>query len=241
VLRTFFVFNELPLTDYAAIAAGWSDYSGGYVCQPNLGIPFSAPGGLGPHSPVLVYYTSGGQIAGVGIMHYGDPLDSLLQFWEPFNGSYILHVSFRSGNQICSGKTYPEPIGTQAVINQDGVAWPVPLNVTAATAAQWTPGGCITKMGTHWIYDLVEHPNLSFKANNTIPLLPMFNGDTGLLSAFLVSTPVYQSVEPFGMWEGPFPPILWCKNFAPGYCTWDETFTTTMHFMLTNPDNNQCS
>jgi len=231
--RTFLVFSPIPLNSTDADAEGWAAEGG---CDNNLGTQYTMDG-----SPIVVYYTAAGQIAGVGITTQDQPPQPLIgSYWKPYGSGYEVTVSFRNSSLMCSGDMSEDAIGDQLVINQDTVAQNIPLNVDSATAAQWTPGHCISKMGTHWAYDLATHPVLTHEVENLVPIIPMYNPETNDVSAFLVHINHIEKVEPFGIWEGPFIPSLFCYNFCDP-CTWDATFISTMHFMLTDPDLNVCT
>src|SRR5690349_8967024 len=67
-------------------------------------------------------------------------------------------------------------------------------------------------MGTHWSYDLVASPGISWKSQNLFPLVTMYNEQAkGILSAFFITTPKLQYSEPLGPWEGPIPSFLMCQ------------------------------
>jgi len=225
--RTFLVYHSLPLNTTEATKNGWANQWS--TCDPDLGYAYVAKEGYSVGNPIVMYYTAAGQLAGVGIIHFGAPLSSHLKFWTPLNGSsdYILNVHFRPSLVVCSKTPQKELIGTQFVINQDSLKLSVPLTDKDAATAHWTVGNCLPGMGTHWAYDLVTAPTLSWKAEQTVPLLPMYFN--GTISAFLVDTATFQDIEPIGVWEGPFISSLFCKNLCKG-CEWSSGLTSTLHF-----------
>jgi len=232
--RTFLIFHALPLNTTDASEDDWISEGG---CSSTLGIQYTSSG-----SPIVLYFTAGDQIAGVGLTIQDSPPDSLVpSYWKPQDsGGYEITLSFRNSSMMCSGYTSDDEVGDQLVINQDSTALNIPLNTDDATSQEWTPGHCINEMGTHWAYDTQTHPVLSHQVGNLVPVLPMYNDNTGLLSAFLIHINHIEKVEPFGNWEGPFASFLFCSgNFCPP-CSWDVTFFSTLHFMLTDPSLNQC-
>lgn len=240
--RTFLLFHDLPLTTKDAASGGWE--SQWDSCDPNLGFAYTGKGGFSVGNPIVMYYTAAGQVAGVGIVHFGAPLASQTRFWQPLNDStndnitYIMNVHFRAPAVVCSKQAQSEVIGTQVVINQGALNFNVPLRDDDAVLAKWTAGNCISGMGTHWAYDLISAPKLSYKAEQTVPLFPMYFN--GTISAFLVDTATFQDIEPVGVWEGPFLPSLFCKNLCKA-CDWDSKLTSTLHFLLTDHSTLSCT
>jgi len=113
-----------------------------------------------------------------------------------------------------------------------------------AAKQTWSPGGCISDMGKHWSYDLSTHPTESWKLDSLVPIMPMYNNATGNLSAVLVNSPVVQSSEPFGIFEGPIPGPLMCYNWCSDGCLIGEVglhlLWSTLHFFFTDPQLNHC-
>jgi len=245
--RTFLVFSPIPLTMDAAVSAGWTNYISN--CNSNLGLAYSVPsGGPSKDEPITAFYTSGGQIAGVGVTIWTDPPQTLSDYWAPLKGSsggYTVTVSFRDASTgiMCSGQNDSSlAFGDRLVIGQGSLDFIVPNTRDEAFTAEFTRGGCITWMGRHFGYDLQAHPEMSWLTQNLIPIMPMYNEDTAAVSAFLVNVPNWQDTEPVGDWEGPFPNSLWCKNYCNSTCpTYNAKTWSTIHFMLTDPENNSCA
>jgi len=243
--RTAILYSSLPMTVKEAVSAGWTRFTD---CDENLGIGYThSSGGTAPSktNPITVYFTAGGQIAGIAMEHFGLPLSSLSQYWIPSsNGNFRINVSFRSNSQgLCrAGRMFPEVLGTQLVVNQGNGSWALPLNETAATQAQWTKGGCIGDMGTHWSLDLSTAPKMSWLSSNLFPVVTMYNEQaTGApLSAFFITTPHLQYSEPLGPWEGPIPEFLMCYNWCDSDCSWDVSAFNTLHFYVDNHKLNTC-
>jgi len=209
---------------------------------PNFGIPYSSEGTPSEGSPIIIYYTSGGQIAGVALEHYSDPIKTLEKFWIPqSDGNFRLSVSFRPTAGLCDGTTFDETIGTQVVINQGTQNIQVPLTSTDAAAAEYTNGSCIGGMGRHWAYDLSSAPVMSWKSANLQPIVAMYNEESGDLSAFFFTTPIIQTTFPFGPWEGPLTYFLMCENWCDSSCTWDVNWWSTLHFFISDPALNDCT
>ncbi len=64
---------------------------------------------------------------------------------------------------MCSGESSDLPVGDRLVVNAKGIAHSLPLTEEEATEGAWTTGSCIETMGTHYFYDLVSHPKMSWE------------------------------------------------------------------------------
>jgi len=127
------------------------------------------------------------------------------------------------------------------VIDQGSVDLAIPLNESSAQDEEWTKGGCIEGMGTHWSYDLTTAPQMSWKSKNLLPVVPMYNEqDNSVISAIFITTPKLQYSEPVGPWEGPLPSSLMCDNWCDSNCTWDVYFWNTLHFYFDDYNLNTC-
>jgi len=239
LVHTALLYKVLPLTVDEAIQSGYSNYTD---CNPYVGIAYSAEtGGPTEGYPITVYFTSGGQIAGIGMTHYGQPAFGLENYWiEQADGTFLITVSFRDPKGICNGYTYEELVGDRVVINQNGgeVDYNFPLTSEEATQQSFTQGGCINSMGIHWSLDLSTAPVMSWNASNFMPVVAMYN--QGVISAFFITTPNLQYGEPFGPWEGPIPSFLMCRNWCDDSCSWNVNFWSVLHFFLTDPSLNNC-
>jgi len=238
LLRTAIIYSALPLSTDEATQDGWSQIDG--FCDPNLGIAYAVNGEYGKTNPVIVYFTSAGQITGIAVVHYGDPAPGLGDYWLPQpDGTYFINVSFRPSYDPCSGQLYDETLGSMLLINQNGINKSVPLTSDDAAAQSYTQGACLSNMGTHWEYDLESAPVMSWNVSNLQPLVAMYNGD-GMLSAFFITTVNLQVPEPFGDWEGPLVGPLMCLNWCDSDCSWGFNLFNTMHFYVTDHNLNTC-
>jgi len=108
IWRTFLVFAPLPLNVDDAENNDW--YTSNSSCDNNLGIRYQQDG-----LPVVLYFTLGGQVSGLGIIRNDKPVYTLIpDFWKPLNdtGHYEITLSFRNANSgiMCSGNTAQEVI-----------------------------------------------------------------------------------------------------------------------------------
>eukprot|EP01102_Stenamoeba_stenopodia_P002576 TRINITY_DN12433_c0_g1_i2.p1 TRINITY_DN12433_c0_g1~~TRINITY_DN12433_c0_g1_i2.p1 ORF type:complete len:298 (-),score=61.26 TRINITY_DN12433_c0_g1_i2:141-995(-) len=241
--RTFLLFKNQPLNASAAISQGWEAYTD---CDENYGIAYAyeqeAPSQS--NSPIL-YFTSAGQIAGIGERVWGNPPASLIPaFWRPvedLENAYDITVSFRNSSLMCTDAYDNEHIlGDQLTINGN---FDIPLTMTSAEQAGWLMGNCIDKMGIHHSYDLNAPGSSTWNVSSLVPVMPMYHPDTDEITAVLFLMPDLQYVEPLGDWEGPFIPSVFCKNWCSnsGCEFYDVDVFTTMHWMFKDPDLNTCT
>jgi len=241
IARTFLIFKGLPLNVTAATANNhWAPITGN--CEPNFGIAYEDSNGYGTSNPIIMYYTPAGQVSAMGLIHSGAPLSTLTDWWrgnDIDDTYYIMRVSFRDPSVICSNQLSDLVIGDRVVVNQGTLNFNVPVLEADANSQQWTLGNCIGGMGNHWFYDLLAHPNVTYRAEQTAPVVPMYF--QGQISAFFFETTTKQWAEPIGCWEGPFIPTFFCKNFCGSGCTWDQTWTNTLHFLLRDHSQISCA
>lgn len=236
--RAYTVYAEQPITISDAIAQGYQPLNS--TCDPLRGIAFGISGTAAEHTPVILYFTSGGQIAGVGTYIFGSVETSLLQsgfFEQTGYDVYHISVAFRNATMMCSDQTDPgNKLGDRLVVMPHKVNLQLPLTVTEAAAMKYHRGSCFSGMGTHWFLDLLTAPNMSWQSANLSPVVVMFDESSGLINAiFFASSTVQQSLLPpaANEWEPiPLPNILMCKNFCdPSTCTFSGTYAwSTMHF-----------
>jgi len=237
--RTFGIYAALPMNSYDAINQGWTNYTD---CDPNLGVGFSySSGGPDQLNPITLYMSAGGQIAGLSNTHYGQPDND---YWlATDDGNWILSISFRPNDaNLCDPEyKYNEPLGVQVVLNQGSEpSIAIPLDEQDAISADFTEGGCIGNMGTHWSLDLATAPYMSWVAANLLPIMPMYHN--GQIDAVLFNTPNVQvGSEPLGPWEPPLVEALMCYNWCNDTCTWSNDWWNTMHIFFTDYTQNTCA
>eukprot|EP01031_Cornospumella_fuschlensis_P030228 gene30228-36531_t len=246
--KTFVHTRELPTTVEGAKDAGFKQVA---PCNANLGILYAQDSsGATEDHPLSLYFTSGGQIAGVqatvfGSSDFGNSApDQLvtLGYWKPQadNTSWAASVSFRSPDMMCSGAKDSLVVGDRAVVNQDGVALALPLSEDQAVANKYDYGSCMKDMGHHYFLDLKTAPQTSWVEENLMPVVPMFNPSTKKLHAFFFATPVKQKGSNDLLfakhdWEAPaLSPSNMCQNWCDDSCTWKTSAWSTMHIYLSS-------
>jgi hypothetical protein len=245
--RTFLLFAQQPLNAADAQAAGWTNYTN--ACDPQLGYAYSLEGSSGPSRsyPTALYFSQSGQLSAFGVRAFGQPDPNLIKkgFWKPVNVNgetvYDIAIALRDPSLVCSGRSDPNNVlGDRLKI---AGFFNIPLNMLEAEHSGWAMGNCIKQMGIHHAYDL-NHPGTNtWNASSLVPVLPMYNSITKAVSAILFWMPDIERVEPFGMWEGPFPGSFFCANWCANTgCHWPGVdFFTTMHWMFTDPSKNTCA
>ena len=111
--------------------------------------------GISDDHPLGIYFTSVGQIAGVRTSITGNTKEignaapeNLVQlgFWKalPSNQTWVVDVSFREPSAMCSGVKSDMTLGDRVVINQDTIAYSMPLTAKDAGEKKWDAGSCMT-------------------------------------------------------------------------------------------------
>lgn len=252
--RTFGHQTALPLTTKEALDERWVAVSG---CEPDLGILYAQDkSGPSEKHPLGLRFTSSGKIAGVqatvfGSNRFGDAAQlNLIEkgYWkQTANATKTWHmdISFRSSEEMCSQTSKSEDLlGDRVVINQDTIKQEIPLTVKDAVSQNWTPGSCMASMGWHHFYDLKTAPKQSFKEDQILPIVPMYNppDSTGVLNAFFFTSPVSQPgsgtrylLNGAADWESPaLVEKAMCLNWCDESCKFDTSSWATMHIYLSS-------
>merc|ERR1719282_1278399 len=221
----------LPLTVKDAEAQGWKRMNN--TCDPEKGFRYALKSNLPSTStPLTLYYTAAGQLAGVATELYGQgaaPQHLVdLGYWIPVGTSgkqWTMSVSFRESAMMCSGNITNEVLGDRLIVNQGELNHAIPTTVADADAQKWTVGSCVKTMGQHWEYDVSTAPQMSWEADHLLPVVPMYWPPTGngTINAFFFTAPTSQPgnnqiLHNPGDWDMPaLTPGFMCLNFcAPG-------------------------
>ena len=247
--RDYTVYAPLPTNQSAASAEGW--HADWQECDPKLGIRFSqgAAGGPTKDKPISLYFTPGGQLAGVGTIAHGqfDEASAPVAqgYWKRTNTTdeWRIDVTFRGGDAVCSeNASSPGLLGDRAVINADTVARSLPMRQEDAIQEHYATGACFASMGTHSFFDLVGGGgNMTWAINNLMPVVPMYDrsADWRLNAVFFNAPSVQQSMRPpsSNQWEPiPMDSFKMCMNFCDAECGWnDEEAWSTMHIYFSDP------
>lgn len=187
----------MPLTAVDALMEGWVPMQG-FICLKGLGMPFVQPGSENAtktNKPIILYYTPGGQIAGMGVFVLGNSKPNLVGFFFLDAGKSgdkkrkFISVTFRSEDAVCSSAKSKYPLGDRLVINAGagGIKMELPLTTKEAMNTGWIRGSCFATMGAHWFRDLTG-TDLTWEANNLLPIVLMYDeestGADNLINAF---------------------------------------------------------
>jgi len=125
----------------------------------------------------------------------------------------------------------------------------------------WHKGSCIHGMGYHWLKDITGGKNLTYKAENTVPVVPMYDSNGKFVAIFFLATAKKQNwadtctvtpqpcVEELNFWdpggglvEANEGPLYVCSNLC-GTCQFtgsDDGVYTTMHWFFADPATLEC-
>jgi len=244
-------FDSLPINTANAQANGWVQNSS--TCDPNLGILWTQEnGGTLVTNPISLYFTPGGQVAGIGVTYYGKVFQNLvnlgyLQSLGTQQGypAYFISVTFRNSSTICSTQTLSEEVGDTLIVNANSIAVSLPLTNVEAANSNWFRGACFENMGTHYFYDLHSAPNMTWVGANLLPIVLMFNGNgNGVINAFFFASgdSIQQGILNTDQWDAlPLPNFLMCENWCSSSCTFNDTsFWSTMHIFTSTYPSVSC-
>lgn len=247
LLSPFNQLTEQPVTASEAKAANYLNSNSS--CDSNLGIAYTYKGvATTATQPLTYYYTASGYLAGVGVDLFHTTIASsapIARFWQPVaSQQYRLIVSFRAPSAMCNPSfSSSETLGDRVVINQHlQGGYPLPVVEKEAVLANFTAGGCINQMGTHYAYDLTSAPAMSWVADNMLPIVLMFNGGS-INAVFFASSDVQQTLGNPHHWDGiSLTNALMCLNWCDADCHWVGTSGwSTMHWIFNAADAAQCA
>jgi len=233
------------------------------TCDPNVGIAHTANGAAPTgQSPVTLYYTSGGLIAGFGVTVYGPQIANLVElgYWrKQAPNQHFISISFRAPSMMCSGETNSQVLGDRVVINQGqgkgSLAIPLTWAIASRSGRWYIYGSSFTGMGMHSAYNLdPDYTPGELPMNSTwmLPVVAMYDvlpdgRRGGLVSIFLASTSAQDSTvdpalpDPSSLagkfFDGPpggFPPAGFCNNWCAGSGLFSPGLT------LLNPNQQKC-
>jgi len=253
-------FQHLGTNTKEATAKGW--LKSDEPCNPLLGEAWMYGGKRSKKYNGVVYMTPAvGEVAGVvsGIeADYYDYVEEKLigkYFGEEKtsdDGKYrSISIALRDGEKenLCDKKTAVAPGNAPYVRVAPGMAnMNVPIVEDAKELVDnYKQGSCISSMGNHWATDVEGGKDLTYKAENLVPVVAMYStADKTLNAIFFTATARKQTgvmMKTSGnMWD--FNPGLMQKNVFPFYmcsnfCGEECNFTgtedgwfTTMHWMF---------
>jgi len=245
--RDYTRYYPMPLTAQNALSNGWVQNTSS--CDPNLGIRYTQQvGGVLESTPLTLFYTPAGQLAGIGATIYGDVFNNLvnLGYLQPLGmqqgyEAYFISVTFRNSSGVCSTQMSNEEVGDTLIVNANSIAVQLPPTEAEAQSALWTKGACFSTMGYHYFYDLHSAPEMSWVGANLLPIVLMYFN--GTFNAFFFASGIeQQSLTNTNEWDPiPLPDFLMCENWCSSACTFNDTSVwSTMHIYTNNYSTVTC-
>jgi len=183
ISRGYTVYDPMPVNSSNATSVGWSQ-SG--PCQNHLGIPYNYRSTTGPQEsyPLTLYFSTSGDVTGIAVTVYGGVEKKLLDlgYFVPDGDGHRITVTFSRVDSSCGTQIPRGSLGDTLIINAHTIAKSLPVRESDAIAQKWHIGSCFETMGHHYFYDLESAPNMSWKSENLLPVVLMF--DKGLINAF---------------------------------------------------------
>jgi len=253
--------NFVATTTTGAAAKGWSKSD--EPCDPLLGEAWMYGGVRSKKYNGVVYFTpevgdKPGVASGIEVDYYGYVEVKLIGkfFGEEKtsqDGTYrSLSVAIRDGKKenLCDKENSVPPGNAPYVRIAPGMAnMDLPVVEDSNLVSNWREGSCLHMMGYHWSSDIEGGKDITYKAENLVPIVPMYSSkDKTLNGIFFVATSTKQ-ITPFNpkadinMWDmSPSltqvnkPIFYMCSNFC-GECQFtgtDDGMFSSMHWMFKN-------
>eukprot|EP00048_Salpingoeca_helianthica_P016162 m.230753 g.230753 ORF g.230753 m.230753 type:complete len:283 (+) comp18138_c0_seq1:66-914(+) len=236
LVYSYNIYSSLPTTTAEATKAGWIVNSS---CHPVYGHSASkTAGGASQETPITLFFNGAGQISGIGMHYYGKVSNLLVErgFLKTVESNvHSISVLFRAATpSICGSSSSSFPLGDRLTVHPDTINYSLPVIETEAGAARWTNGSCFASMGYHHFFDLTTAPQMSWVADNMLPISLMYN--EGVINAMFFAASTVQQAQIFRnhMWDRvPLPDVLMCKNWCDKDCKWHDTdFWSTAHIFF---------
>jgi hypothetical protein len=273
-----------PVTTAATEGTEWTKVAD-EPCNPQLGEAYRKNGGnRTSKSPATLYFTPAvgdtpGVLSGISVDYYGYVEKNLVGSYfgdeqTAAGGTFrTLSLALRDYNKydLCDTTAPLENIGLDKVtVAPNLIAENIPINEhDEELQTGWEEGSCMFGMGTHWAKDVVGGNHMTYEAANMVPLVPMYNFETGDLQAvffyatdtkqtFPVDKCTYDFKNPtqpcakgeLNEWDNnpglvqPNTGVFYaCSNFCREDCNFTGSPTeqyTTMHFMFTDTSKEFC-
>jgi len=251
------------------------------LCTPSLGEAWLYKGDRGIKSSVTLYFTPEisddvpGTLSGIEVDYYGYIEKNLIGSYfseerTSKDGTYhSVAVALRNSatEDLCSAsskaiKKYSRE--KYIAISPDMANEQIPMEESSLSKTDnWHAGSCIHGMGYHWLQDVIGGKNLTYKAENTVPVVIMYDDNGSFVGIFFLATekkqnwpdtcsttaPTQPCIENLNFWD-PGGGLLeanegryyMCGNLC-GKCQFTgsgDGVYTTMHWFFTDPLTQNC-
>jgi len=271
--------QQFPTTTVEAANFNWTKSDD--LCDPLLGEAWIFGSERGLNNSVSLYFTPevrgvDGVLSAIEVDYYGYVEEKLkgVYFTEEKtskDGTYhSVSLALRKGD-LCDKKN-PAPPGNDPymVISPGMTNTVVPTREDSPELlSNWKEGACLQNMGYHWESDVVGGKNLTYKAENMVPIVPMYSSTDKTINGIFFTASGLKQFWPAGCTKDPFekaafgkcgedcnfwdpspgltqvnaPIFYMCSNFC-GECeitgAKDEMFTT-MHFFFKDTTDETCA
>lgn len=218
-----------PVTTTEALEIGW--IKSDEPCNPLLGEAYLIGGERSLNTSATLYFTpevgdSPGVLSAIEVDFYGYVEESLVGQYlseekESKDGPYhSVAVALREPDEqgVCDTKEPARIQTTEYLAFGPGMAnTVVPVREDSPELQSgWQQGACIRTMGYHYMKDIVGVNELTHKAENLVPIVPMYSSKDGSLNGlFFVASGRKQN------WPDDCPPGLYAPCAFPDLNFWD--------------------
>ncbi len=221
--------QEIPTDTVNASAKGWVKID--KPCTPLLGEEWLYRGERSLNISASVYFTPevggvAGVLSAIEVQYYGYIEENLVGIYfseaKPSkDGPYhTLPVALRDGKaeDLCDTDTPVTPGNSVYMMISPGMANKIvpPTEDSPELISDWKEGSCLQSMGFHWATDIETGPDLTYKAENLVPIVPMYSSVDGTINGIFFTATSRKQNWPEGCPKMPFLPCA-----APGLNMWD--------------------
>jgi len=192
-------------------------------CVSTLGETWLYKGERGIQTSATLYFTPEdgdvpGSLSGIEVDYYGYIEDDLVGSYlseerSSKDGTYhSLAVALRNSakEDLCSKSAKRNAEDKYVAISPGLANVELPMkNSSPLLTDTWKEGACIPGMGYHWLTDTVGGNKLTYKAGNTVPVVPMYDNDGDFVAIFFLATAKKQN------WDAVIADLCFPKPFTP--------------------------
>lgn len=191
--------TKFPTTTAEANALEWEKSN--EQCDPLLGEAWLLGGERALNSSVALYFTPvvgdiSGVLSSIEVDYYGYVEEKLIGMYfteekTSKDGSYhSVSLALRKGD-LCDTEKPASPRSAPYLVISPGMAATIipTTEDSPELLSNWKEGSCIQHMGYHWATDVEGGKDLTYKAENLVPVVPMYSSkDKSINGIFFVAT-----------------------------------------------------